>query len=105
MGGICGEMGVLDPAKDQALGTVYADTMVETLALHSTVFQTFDVTPALLERIRRKSRIVYPDDEHIMRRLKAIDDEKAVTKKVVSETAPPPKTAPGKRRTGRGNLP
>jgi len=68
--GICGEMGVLDPAKDQALGSVVADTMVETLALHRIAFQTFDVTPDLIERIRRKGRIIYPDDEDIMRRLK-----------------------------------
>ena len=63
-------MGVLDPAKDQALGSVVADTMVETLALHRIAFQTFDVTPDLIERIRRKGRIIYPDDEDIMRRLK-----------------------------------
>ena len=51
MGGGGGLLGVLDPAKDQALGSVVADTMVETLALHRIAFQTFD-SPVMIRAIR-----------------------------------------------------
>ena len=69
--GICGEMGVVDPHKGIALGSVIADTMVECLVLHKVHIQTCDVTLDWLQHLRRKARIIYPEDDEIRKKTQA----------------------------------
>merc|ERR1712216_293068 len=69
--GICGEMGVVYPHKGIALGSVIADTMVECLVLHKVHIQTCDVTLDWLQHLRRKARIIYPEDDEIRKKTQA----------------------------------
>ena len=69
--GICGEMGVIDPQKGIALGSVVAETMVECLVLHKVHIQTCDVMLDWLQHLRRKARIIYPEDDEIRMKTQA----------------------------------
>lgn len=81
--GLCGESGILDPTSGMALGSVVAETMVEALALHKTMLQSFEITPDFLDRLRRKARIIYPDDIDIVRRKKVAKEERAAHRRVL----------------------
>merc|ERR1711998_33887 len=82
--GFCGEMSVL-PGNQIALGSVVADTMVEVLAVHHTVFRTLHVNPKFLEAVQRRSRIIYPDDEHIQKKIQLENQQKLKQKAIVQE--------------------
>ncbi|CAM9143432.1 unnamed protein product, partial [Discosporangium mesarthrocarpum] len=58
---IFGEVCILMPDGGEALGTVTADTLVETVSISKYVVQTFDITDAFLEGVRKKVS-PYPED-------------------------------------------
>ncbi|CAM9868643.1 unnamed protein product, partial [Ectocarpus sp. 6 AP-2014] len=67
-----GEVCLLVPDGGEALGTVSADTLVETVSLSKFVLQTFHVTDTFLQGVRQKASI-YPEDINLA---KAIEVDK-----------------------------
>ncbi|CAM9338673.1 unnamed protein product, partial [Ectocarpus sp. 4 AP-2014] len=67
-----GEVCLLVPDGGEALGTVSADTLVETVSMSKFVLQTFHVTDTFLQGVRQKASI-YPEDINLA---KAIEVDK-----------------------------
>ncbi|CAM9594268.1 unnamed protein product [Chrysoparadoxa australica] len=79
-----GEMAVLKPEQSVALGTIVAESRVETLSIHKCILQTFDVTDQFLAKVKQKSTI-FPGDIALGHTIEAGNLWKAQKRQVIEE--------------------